>query len=95
MYYGAPCAFADRRAYLTDDQDWPRLYPLENENMQFHCGKFFRDGKMHGDAIDKRYKSIFSEDVTTKPNEYDIQNASGVLTTLGNMPLFEKYVPNS
>ena len=48
------------------------LYPLENENKKSECGNFFQDSRLSGEAEDKRFTSIFSDDVTEKPNEYDI-----------------------
>ena len=61
--------------------------------MKSECGNFFKDSKMSGEAEDKRFSSIFSADVTEKPNEYDIQVGSGVFDTLNKLPLFKKYVP--
>ena len=72
MFYGTPCAFNDRRAHLAPGQLGPVLYPLEKENKKSECGNFFKDSKMSGEAEDKRFSSIFSADVTEKPNEYDI-----------------------
>lgn len=44
--------------------------------------------------IDTRYSNLFLADAADMPNEYDIQQASGVLDTLQGMHLFSKYVPD-
>ena len=91
-YLGQPCAFNDQATVLPAGSPQPVYYELEAVTNLKTCQDFYQTekGAKTTQAVDARYGKLAQAEIL--PNEYEIQQLSGVLAILNEMPAYAVYV---